>query len=195
MVKDITETGITTNLSYKSIKEANNLIFELNAKTIIDDLTGCYNRRYINERLPSDIYNAAVNDEKLSVMMLDIDFFKRTNDTYGHLAGDKVLKELCNVIRTKIRDNFDWLARFGGEEFLIILPNTDINAAYETAERIRSAWESKVVRHERHLIRTTISIGSYTANPGCGSFEKILEMVDKNLYKAKNSGRNRTEAS
>lgn len=195
MIKDITETGLITNLYGKSIKETNNLIFELNEKTILDELTGCYNRRYINKKLPEDIYRAAVNDKPLAVLMLDVDYFKQTNDTYGHLGGDEVLKALSCVIKSKIRENFDWVARFGGEEFLIVLRDADYKAAYKIAEKIRLACENKVIKYERHRIKTTISIGSYIVEPGEKSFDEVIELADKNLYKAKKYGKNRIIAS
>ncbi|GAA0730935.1 GGDEF domain-containing protein [Clostridium malenominatum] len=195
MFKDISETGIITGLSGKSIEESNNIISELNKKIVMDDLTGVYNRRYINERLPVEIYNAMVNKKNLSVIMLDIDSFKGVNDTYGHIIGDRVIEELCKTIKAKIRADYDWVARYGGDEFLIVLIDANREAAYKISEKIRISFEDKTVKYNNHIIGVTISIGTYTVKPGIKSFSEVLDIVDRNLYKAKNNGRNRTISS
>ncbi|MDF2631678.1 MAG: diguanylate cyclase, partial [Caproiciproducens sp.] len=159
MLKDITETGIVPDLKGKTIEEINDIIAQLNKEVITDELTKVFNRRYLNERLPVDIYDAAVNKTKLSVIMLDVDCFKVINDTYGHVAGDTVLRELCATVQSNIREGHDWLARFGGEEFLISLPGADQNAAGRIAEKIRAAVESKEIQCEEKKINVTVSVG------------------------------------
>ena len=195
MLKDITETGVITILKEKGIKETNNIIAELNEKSVTDELTGIYNRRYINERLPADIYTAMLNQKKLSVIMLDIDYFKEINDTYGHIVGDTVIKELCKTMKAKIRKGYDWIARYGGEEFLIVLMDADQEVAYKISEKIRIALADKVIRYNDLIIRVTVSVGNYTIEPGTKGFNEVLQAVDRNLYKAKNKGRNRTVPS
>ena len=195
MLKDITETGIITDLSGTCIEEMNKVIAALNEKAMTDELTGLYNRRYINERLPVDIYNASINDTKLSVAMLDIDCFKDINDCYGHMVGDAVIKEVCQTMKSKVRKGHDWIARYGGEEFLITLIGADNEVAYKISENIRSALENKIIECHNHEIGVTASIGIYTIDPGTKSFDEVIVAVDENLYKAKNLGKNMTISS
>ncbi len=189
VLKDLTETGIVTGLNGLSIRETTDIISMLNQKVIRDDLTEAYNRRYINEKLPSDILSAARNNEKTSVIMLDIDYFKEINDMYGHLAGDLVLKELTNIIKCKIRRDYDWVARFGGDEFLIVLKNSGIEVANKVVKEIQMALRNKVIRFDNYIIKLTISFGMYAIEPGTKCFEEALHIVDKNLNIAKESGR------
>lgn len=195
LLKDITETGIINALEEKNKGVSNDIISELNKKVVTDDLTGIFNRRYINERLPEDIYNGMYDNKRISVIMLDIDSFKDINDTYGHIAGDKVIKELCDTMNSKIIKEHGWAARYGGEEFLIVLVDTDREEAYKFAEEIRMTLEEKVINYEDRIIQITVSIGSYTVEPGTKSFDEVLKIVDKNLYKAKERGRNITISS
>ncbi|SHK94851.1 diguanylate cyclase (GGDEF) domain-containing protein [Desulforamulus aeronauticus DSM 10349] len=195
MLKDITETGAITILKEKGIKETNNIIAELNEKSVTDELTGMYNRRYINERLPADIYTAILNQKKLSVIMLDIDYFKEINDNHGHIVGDTVIKELCKTMESKIRKNYDWVARYGGEEFLIVLMDANQDVAYKISEKIRLALANKPIKHNDLTIWVTVSVGNYTLEPGIKNYHEVLQAVDRNLYQAKKNGRNRTVSS
>lgn len=195
MIKDITETGFITELACINLKETRNIISQLNEKAITDELTGIYNRRYINEKLPADLYEAVHNKQTVSMMMVDIDCFKRINDTYGHKAGDTVLIELCKIMKSQIRENDDWIARYGGEEFLILLKNTNKEIAYKVSEKIRKALENQFIKYNDHMIQVTASIGTYTVEPGAKSCSEVLSIIDKNLYAAKSKGRNRTVSS
>lgn len=192
MLKDITATGVIN--AFKSA-DINNILLELNEKIITDELTGVYNRRYINERLPADIYHAMLQHEKLSVVMLDIDCFKEINDNYGHMAGDTVIKELCQTMQSKIRKGHDWIARYGGEEFLIVLTGVDQRVAYKVSEKIRHALANKKIKYRNHIIRVTVSIGTYTVEPGVTDLNDVLHIADKNLYLAKKQGKNRIVSS
>lgn len=195
LLKDITETGIATGLSGLNIKETNDIITRLKEKTIRDDLTEVYNRRYINQRLPIDIDYAMKHKEKLTVIMLDIDYFKEINDFYGHIVGDIVLKELSDVISSKIRKNYDWVARYGGDEFLIVLKNCSQDVAIKVMSEIKNAVENMTIRLDSDIINITISIGSYTVETGTKDFDGIIYEVDENLKKAKESGKNIIVAS
>lgn len=195
MFKDITDTGILVNLNCESIKEVKDRIAELNDKIIRDDLTGVYNRRYINEKLPKDIIQASINNEKISVVMLDIDYFKEINDVYGHMTGDLVLKELIKVIKSKIRKEYDWIARFGGDEFLIVLKNSDKKITNKIIKEIQIALKNNIFRFNNYLIKTTISFGSCTVEPGTMDIDEILCIVDNNLNRAKKGGKDRLISS
>ncbi len=195
MLKDITETGAITILKEKGIKETNNIIAELNEKSVTDELTGIYNRRYINERLPADIYTAIRKQKKLSLIMLDIDHFKEINDTHGHIVGDTVIKELCKIMDSKIRKNYDWIARYGGDEFLIVLMDANQEETYKISEKIRLTLANKPIKHNSLTIRVTVSAGNYTLEPEIKNYHEVLQAVDRTLYQAKKNGRNRTVSS
>lgn len=195
VLKDLTETGIVTGLSGLSNREATDIIARLNEKVMRDDLTGVYNRRYINEKLPSDILYAARSNEKISIIMLDIDYFKEINDMYGHLAGDSVLKEVANIIKSKIRKNYDWVARYGGDEFLIVLKNSGQEVAINVMKEIQNTVKNISVRFENNIVNITISFGSCTVEPGTKNFDEIIYEADENLKKAKKTGKDKIIAS
>lgn len=190
MLKDITETGIVPDLKGKTIDEINDIIVQLNKEIITDELTQAYNRRYLNERLPVDIYTAFNDKTELSVIMFDIDLFKSFNDKYGHLAGDKVLRVVSDTIKSKIRKDHDWVARFGGEEFLISLPNADKKVSRRIAEEIRKEIENKEIEYGGGVLKVTVSGGVYSLDSNEITMEKFIDIVDKHMYKAKCSGRN-----
>jgi len=160
-----------------------------------DEVTGLMNRRMLLASLAQQLSAAKRHGQPLSVQLLDIDFFKRVNDTYGHLSGDKVLKAIAGVLEQRGREQ-DCVGRFGGEEFLIILPNTEAEGALTMAEALRSAVEGhsfEAVSGEP--IAITVSIGlcalSQLPDPHC---DDLIGAADKALYRAKASGRNRVEA-
>lgn len=190
MLKHTTETGITQDLEGKSIEEINNIILKLNEDLVTDALTNVFNRRYINERLPVDIYDAFKNNKDLSVIMLDLDFFKMINDQYGHDAGDVILKEISKILKSKIRKNCDWIARYGGEEFLISLPGADNKVAYRIAEDIRKEIEKHEIDYDGQKLKVTISAGVYTLETEKIGYEEVIKIADKKMYEAKNKGRN-----
>jgi diguanylate cyclase (GGDEF)-like protein len=190
----------TNNLVLGDGKHSENIrvftmIEYINRVAVRDPLTDLYNRRYINERLPVDLLNASVKNEPLSVIFADVDFFKKINDTYGHSAGDLVLKEFAKELERHIRKDRDWAARYGGEEFFICLPNTNLEAAREVAERIRSSVEKKELMADGRPVHLTCSLGVHTVcnDSECMTVDGIIELVDKRLYKAKSLGRNRVE--
>jgi len=154
----------------------------------IDSLTGCYNRREFENQLNRNISGAIRHQTKLSVFMFDLDHFKEINDTYGHPAGDKVLKEVSAMVQQNMRTG-DILARFGGEEFIAILPETDKIKAMELADRLRVKISRKVIVHGDDKITVTASFGvsEMDRNADMG---KIIQDADTMLYKAKLNGRN-----
>jgi diguanylate cyclase (GGDEF)-like protein len=167
----------------------NSIIIErLGKEAVIDSLTKCYNRRALYNFLEHDIANAARHEESLSAIMLDIDHFKKINDTYGHQAGDKVLRQISEIMLTTIRKS-DYVVRYGGEEFLQILPNTNLLSALSTAERLRKKINDHKITINNQIINVTASFGVAEWQ---NDFDKysFLQKADEMLYKAKFSGRN-----
>jgi diguanylate cyclase (GGDEF)-like protein len=161
---------------------------------IIDDLTGLYNRRKIQEVFHHEIVYARRYEQPLSMMMIDIDSFKSINDLYGHLAGDEYLKLLSDTLKKGIRE-IDSIGRWGGEEFIVVLPNTDAAHAMHAAERLvrlASAVESQT---GKGLVSRTISIGVSTSDSGKLEMDEMTALADAALYRAKAEGRDRAYAS
>lgn len=176
----------------RSLKDANE---EIRILSITDPLTGTYNRGYMTERLPQEIKRARRYSRALSIILCDIDHFKKVNDTYGHLVGDRVLKDFAQCIRHSIRQDVDWTARYGGEEFLIVLPETDVNGASVMAERLKSELSQRVTETQGKQISITASFGVTGFSPDTPdemiSPEAMISKADKYLYQAKREGRNR----
>jgi len=176
------------------LSEINNILKnksrDLEKKASTDALTGLYNRVKFSELYVSSYKHMVQRiDEKLSLMMIDIDFFKKINDTYGHNIGDKVLKEVSNIILKTVR-NIDIVARWGGEEFLVLIPTADINIALKIAEKVRKNIESLEIDDAGNV---TVSIGvSQVATDA--DMQENIKHADEALYNAKNSGRNCVKA-
>jgi len=167
----------------------------LRTQSIKDPLTGLYNRRYLEEMLEREIRRAVRAEQALGLLMLDLDHFKKFNDTYGHDAGDTVLRESGTFLAKSIRAE-DIVCRFGGEEFVIILPTANLSAACARAERIRSRLRELTVLHQgQSLGMVTVSVG-VAALPEHGTSPKqLLEAADAALYRAKRDGRDRVVAA
>jgi two-component system cell cycle response regulator len=163
---------------------------EIYRLTTIDGLTQVYNKRYFVETLEREIGRAHRYRRDLSLIMFDIDEFKKINDTFGHLAGDHVLKQLAAVIRSRIRRE-DILSRYGGEEFAIILPEIDNYNAMQFAEKIRSLVEMAAFRFEDADISVTISVGVASLQQDVHEPSEFIRIADERLYAAKAAGRNR----
>jgi two-component system cell cycle response regulator len=159
---------------------------------IIDPLTKLHNRRYLTSQLAAMIGDRQGRDAPLSFIILDVDFFKKVNDTFGHDSGDSVLVETANRMRRFIRDN-DILARFGGEEFVIVMPETDRQAAQRIAERLRIAIETTpyIVQRGTRQIKITASFGVATLDGRLETADDLARRADKALYEAKRTGRNK----
>jgi two-component system cell cycle response regulator len=162
---------------------------------ITDQLTGLFNRRYMSRHLGTLIANANSTGKPVSFLILDIDFFKQVNDTHGHDIGDEVLREFATRISANVR-GIDLACRYGGEEFVVVMPDTDLNFAYMVAERLRQAVADAPFRISSGpgQLPVTISIG-VTASEGTGdTAEALLKRADQALYRAKRDGRNRVVA-
>jgi diguanylate cyclase (GGDEF)-like protein len=164
---------------------------ELEKMVIIDELTGVFNYRFFAERLNDEIKRATRYHQPLSLIMVDLDWFKRVNDTHGHEAGNMLLRGVVRVISLNIRDT-DVLARYGGEEFIIILPQTDHDDARLIAERIRSEVEHSAfgdgIKFPR--LKATVSVGITTYPDNGRSEDELVQLVDQAMYLAKGSGKN-----
>ncbi len=185
------KTGIRIIQLERSLRQAN---AEIRMLSITDPLTGCYNRLYLNERLPQEVRRVQRYRRALSLLMADIDFFKKVNDSYGHQAGDEVLRAFGALLRRSIREEVDWVVRYGGEEFLLILPETDCSGAYMVAERLRKSLEQQAITHGGHVIRVTATFGGGCVLPEKSSLQadthKLIKFADFLLYRAKEKGRN-----
>lgn len=194
LMKDTTDSLVIEHGNDYASAMYQDKIDNINSLAFMDALTDVYNRRYINEKLPVDMLNAALSKHGLSVILADIDFFKNVNDTYGHLAGDKVLQVFSDILKKCLKRDIDWIARFGGEEFLICLPGARVDKAAKIAEEMRSAIESATFNFDGNEIRITVSLGVTTVSTGeMVTLEELIEKTDKKLYLAKSKGRNRVE--
>ncbi len=162
---------------------------------ITDPLTGLYNRRYFMEQLEQEFKRSRRYERDLSLLMIDIDFFKRINDTFGHQTGDLVLRKISSIVESQLRDA-DLAFRFGGEEFMVILPETSLQDVSNVAERMRTEIMHSYYHHDESEFNVTVSIGIISVK--CNQVESIdslIRKVDDNLYMAKKSGRNQIVAS
>lgn len=179
-------THRVASVLYKAI-----LFKHTKALSITDPLTGLFNRRYFDERYEREVQRARRYKRALSVLMIDIDYFKIYNDTHGHLMGDEVLKRVAQLLEANLR-RVDFLARFGGEEFVILLPEIDFENGLIVAEKLRRTIEQNYFIGEEDLPngRLTISLGLSSYHGNGLSSEALLDLADKGLYQAKSKNRN-----
>jgi two-component system cell cycle response regulator len=185
-------TGLRVLELEKSLKAANE---EIRALSITDPLTVCLNRGYMNEHLPEEITRSKRYNRPLVLIMCDIDHFKRVNDSHGHQTGDLVLIEFAKQIRETLREDIDWIVRYGGEEFLLVLPETEFRGGCSMAERLRKNISLAELRAREHRIRITASFGVIGFDPSGAddkiTMDDIIARADEYLYQAKAEGRNR----
>jgi len=154
---------------------------------LLDPLTGLFNRRFLSERFPS-ILDASENPGMLGILMIDIDFFKRVNDKFGHVLGDEVLVTVSNTIKLNLRAH-DYVVRVGGEEILVLLSNVDSESILSIAEKIRTLVEASEVKHETGNISVTVTIGATLHQKNTLLMESV-DRADEALYFGKSNGRN-----
>jgi two-component system cell cycle response regulator len=164
---------------------------EIERLAITDGLTGLFNHRHFQERLSQEFNRLERFSEPISLLIIDIDNFKKINDTYGHPVGDTVLKDVANIVRKTIR-NIDIPARYGGEEFTVILLGTQARGAMNMAERLRKAVMNTAFSAGENIFKVTVSTGISTYPHGIRRKEELIERADKALYHAKRTGRNRS---
>ncbi len=195
IIKNATNSLVLDTQDGHIYTELHELIDKMNNLAMKDSLTNLYNRRYINEKLPIDMANSAISEKSMSIIMADIDFFKKVNDTYGHLNGDQTLKQFAKLLTSGIKRGTDWIARYGGEEFMICLPGASKEKAAEIAENIRQKVEDSNIDCGANQFRITASFGIGTRTPNkVLTMEELIDIADKKLYEAKHNGRNRVEA-
>ncbi len=180
-------------VSLIDITELVNTMAELTELASVDALTRTYTRGHFIQRTETEFLRAKRHSHPLSFIILDLDFFKNINDAYGHLAGDAMLKEIADICRKKIR-SIDLLGRFGGEEFMLLLPETDLEGAVFVAERIRKTIAETEFIFENYIMSITVSLGVTGKEIITDeNFDTFLKYADRALYKAKDNGRNKVE--
>jgi diguanylate cyclase (GGDEF)-like protein len=188
-VSDIDLRELNEKLS-KNLEEIQRQRLQLENQVIRDALTGLYNRRYLDERLDRDLIRAKRYGFPISLAMIDLDHFKHVNDTYGHRAGDEVLKSLGALLQSTSREG-DIPCRYGGEEFVVVLPRMPLATAMKRAEQWREAFDRQKVHYGDVEIGTTMSIGLATYPDHAANADALIDCADRALYRAKSSGRNR----
>lgn len=167
----------------------NDMELNLRLDSSTDYLTQLFNRRYVLERAEIELLRVKRHGGLFSILLLDIDHFKKINDSFGHLVGDAGLRAVGDLLRCQIRPT-DVVGRYGGEEFLIFLPDTDHNEASEVAERFRSSLEEMVVQYGQQTFQMTACIGVAFGTSQTENIDTVIEAADFALYKAKRNGRN-----
>ncbi|WP_232299991.1 GGDEF domain-containing protein [Colwellia sp. MT41] len=187
----VQERTLELNIALQELESANQ---ELERKNVLDELTGLHNRRFYDQKILAEYRRSRRNLTPLSLVLIDIDHFKLVNDNYGHLAGDQCLIWLSKHIKQSLKRSADKAFRYGGEEFCLILPNTDVEGALLLAEQLRLLLNEQVFIFQEIEIALTISCGicTYQQEVDIGP-EQIFSGADKALYQAKNNGRNQTQ--
>ena len=165
---------------------------ELNENVYTDSTTSLFNRRYLNEQLPIEIQSSVEAKTPLSIIFIDLDFFKKINDRYGHIIGDELIKMVALFLLDNFKQKFSWIARYGGDEFLVCLPKTGKEQAYFIANQVRALIEQKIFKIQEKELSITCSFGveEISEQNSIRTAEKLLSIVDKKLYLAKFDGKN-----
>lgn len=186
--EELEDTVFELAFATTNVLEKNEFLEQLANK---DSLTLLYNHSFFKDRMKEEFDRASRYGNIFSIALLDLDFFKRVNDTYGHLKGDEVLRTFAIVLKNCIRTS-DIGARYGGEEFAVIFPETDMNEAKAAVERIRTAFADTSFEHHDTAFKVTFSAGITTYSDGIEDFEQMIQLADTALYSSKSTGRNKT---
>jgi diguanylate cyclase (GGDEF)-like protein/PAS domain S-box-containing protein len=196
VIRDITERKLAEQKIQQLIEQLENERNTAHHNSITDSLTGLANRRFFDDMLATEFYRLKRSGSNLSLIMLDVDYFKNFNDSKGHLAGDDCLRQIGNVLKSVVGRTTDIVSRFGGEEFVVILPDTESKGAVRLAEHIRKSVIDLAIPHPKSGISefVTVSIGVVSVSAdSVTSPEQIVTFVDEALYRAKNGGRNQIQ--
>ncbi|MEW9094110.1 MAG: GGDEF domain-containing protein [Clostridiaceae bacterium] len=192
LIKDVTDKGIDTHSDKKFMHNIGNLIFKLNQSAIKDSLTGAFNRRYIMEQLAIIANNNSFKNFPVCIVMIDIDYFKSINDNYGHIVGDHILKKFGNLVKESIGERAYWVGRYGGDEFILVLKNSEERDALTICSKIKKELENSEFIYKDIKIKVTASFGICSIEEDYSmSLDDMINCADKALYMAKKSGRNR----
>jgi diguanylate cyclase (GGDEF)-like protein len=187
----VQERTLELNITLQELEEANQ---ELQEKNTLDELSGLYNRRHYDQKILAEYRRSRRNLTPLSLVLVDIDHFKKVNDTYGHLIGDKCIVQTASIIKQLLRRSSDVGCRYGGEEFCLILPETDKDGALALAEEVRLAICASPMECDESRIELTVSCGITTYKQEKGKTpEDIFSSADSALYQAKHAGRNQVK--
>ncbi|MBF0521334.1 MAG: GGDEF domain-containing protein [Nitrospirae bacterium] len=186
VIQDMTNVALYEK-QLEELKEINSTLEQLSQ---YDVLTSAFNRRYMEKQLEQEFNKSKRYGNMFTVAMLDIDFFKKVNDNYGHQAGDEVLRQVTKIVTAELRLS-DVLARYGGEEFLIVLTETDLQTASLVCDRIRQKVEASPVVFNENTIKVTISLGLSCYKDTLGDYLQLVNEADIALYRSKKEGRNR----
>ena len=184
----IQQRTLELQITLTELADKNKLLEQQNTR---DALTGVRNRAFFDQKINAEIKRSRRERSTLGLLMIDIDHFKSINDNYGHLVGDLVIKEVANRLQQELKRSTDYLCRYGGEEFAIILPNTDTEGAMLLAEQLRLCLNASPVQHEELQLSISASIGCYAAVAQISSISSdYIQAADIALYQAKEKGRN-----
>lgn len=192
---DVTTSIVFDAESTASVRDNLEAVWMLDDMATKDQLTSLYNRRFADVRLAAVLQNAYAKHNPVSVLFLDIDDLKNINDNYGHEVGDHALQKAANVFAHVVREKSDWVARFGGDEFVICLNHADENTAKLIAKRICYGIKKVKIPIDGNNLRFTVSIGAHTMQKKKLSAAEIIRIADKNMYKSKSEGKNRITIS
>jgi diguanylate cyclase (GGDEF)-like protein len=189
----VQERTLELNIALQELESVNQ---ELERKNVLDELTGLHNRRFYDQKILAEYRRSRRNLTPLTLVVIDIDHFKVVNDQFGHLAGDQCIIWVATLIKQSLKRTADMGFRYGGEEFCLILPNTDSKGAFLLAEKLRLKINEQTYNVEGNDITLSISCGTFTYQQEINvSPEQIFSFADKALYEAKNYGRNQTKQS
>ena len=167
---------------------------QLQQQTLTDSLSGAYNRAFFDQQMRAELKRSRREQRPLALVLIDIDHFKKINDRFGHLAGDRTIKKVASIIQQRLKRSGDKVCRYGGEEFAIVLPNTTLQGAWELADAIRSELTASTIDSDLPQLVVHISAGCYAAVAGNSSDnDEYINFADQALYKAKAGGRNQVQ--
>ncbi len=190
LLKEMDDLGALKELCINNDNIAE-MIYEINEKTIKDDITGVYNRKYINERLPIDIALHSELSQSISVVLADLDYFEQINNQYGYDIGDCILNDVASVIQRNLNKECDWIGRYGGDQFIIVMNNCDLEHSCSVADQIRKEIESNVFEYDNQSMRVTASFGVDEMKGDISNLDYHLNRMGERLDYLKQEGRNR----